>query len=42
MSTNVGGIPEILPQDMVLLAEPDSKSLLSNLEEAVKTVISFQ
>jgi hypothetical protein len=41
VSTNVGGIPEILPKDMVLLAEANSESLLSKLEEAVKTVREF-
>ena len=27
MSTNVGGVPEILPPDMLLLAEPDPRGM---------------
>lgn len=41
VSTNVGGIPEILPHDMVLLAEPNSKDLLSKLEQAMQTYNNF-
>ncbi|KAL0044537.1 hypothetical protein WJX82_011610 [Trebouxia sp. C0006] len=35
VSTAVGGVPEVLPDGMVLLAEPNPDSLLAALEEAV-------
>jgi phosphatidylinositol glycan class A protein len=41
VSTNVGGIPEILPKDMVLLCDPKSKDLLAKLEEAVADYKNF-
>jgi len=36
VSTNVGGTPEILPPDMMYLADPDTESLQSSLEKAIK------
>lgn len=36
MTTNVGGIPEVLPSDMVLLADPTVESVYEKLEEAIK------
>jgi len=41
VSTNVGGIPEILPKDMMLLCEPDSKSLMEKLDIAMQTYKNF-
>lgn len=35
VSTNVGGIPEVLPSDMVSLANPDADDLLQKILEAV-------
>ena len=36
MSTNVGGIPEVLPPDMVFLAPPTPEALIKRVEEAIK------
>lgn len=41
VTTNVGGIPEILPKDMMLLCEPDSKSLIEKLDIAMQTYKNF-
>lgn len=41
VTTNVGGIPEILPKDMMLLCEPDSKSLVEQLDIAMQTYKNF-
>ena len=38
MSTNVGGIPEVLPPDMVYLADPEESAIEARLEEAIKKV----
>jgi phosphatidylinositol glycan class A protein len=38
VSTSVGGIPEILPEDMMLLAEPNPDDVISQLEGAVEHV----
>lgn len=38
ITTNVGGTPEILPHDMLLLSEPNADSLFSNLEKAITMV----
>uniref|UniRef100_A0A1I8IA14 phosphatidylinositol N-acetylglucosaminyltransferase n=1 Tax=Macrostomum lignano TaxID=282301 RepID=A0A1I8IA14_9PLAT len=35
VSTNVGGIPEVLPSDLIRLAEPDATSLADGLEQAI-------
>ena len=36
VSTNVGGVPEVLPDDMILLAEPNVPSLVENLLRAIQ------
>jgi phosphatidylinositol glycan class A protein len=36
VSTKVGGIPEILPESMLILSEPSSCSLISGLELAIE------
>jgi len=36
VSTNVGGVPEVLPPDMMLLAEPSVSSLTTKLESAIQ------
>lgn len=38
VSTRVGGVPEVLPAHMLLLAEPDPVSIVSALEEAIAKV----
>ncbi|KAL8436726.1 hypothetical protein Efla_002158 [Eimeria flavescens] len=38
VSTDVGGIPEVLPPDMVLLASPNPAALTLQLEEAIRRV----
>jgi phosphatidylinositol glycan class A protein len=35
VSTDVGGIPEVLPPGMVYLAEANSLALISKLERAI-------
>lgn len=35
VSTRVGGIPEVLPEDLIILCEPSVKSLCEGLEKAV-------
>jgi len=35
VSTNVGGVPEVLPDDMIYLAEPSVKSLVEQLSKAI-------
>ena len=35
VSTRVGGVPEVLPPDLIRLADPSSKSLISALEDAI-------
>ncbi|XP_072032926.1 phosphatidylinositol N-acetylglucosaminyltransferase subunit A-like [Amphiura filiformis] len=35
VSTRVGGVPEVLPEDLILLAEPSVKSLVEALNEAI-------
>eukprot|EP00835_Amoeboradix_gromovi_P001219 NODE_51_length_27121_cov_0.309452.p5 type:complete len:485 gc:universal NODE_51_length_27121_cov_0.309452:11451-12905(+) len=42
VSTNVGGIPEVLPSDMVRLSDPNSKSLIYHLELAIKDVLTHR
>ena len=41
MSTNVGGIPEILPKDMLILSEPNSTDLIKKIEFSLKTYNNF-
>ena len=36
VSTNVGGVPEVLPSDMMLLAEPCVSSLVTELKSAIQ------
>jgi len=36
VSTNVGGIPELLPADMIVLAEPNEEAIVSGLEGAIQ------
>jgi phosphatidylinositol glycan class A protein len=36
VSTNVGGIPEILPDSMMTLCEPNVKDLMDKLELAIR------
>jgi phosphatidylinositol N-acetylglucosaminyltransferase subunit A len=38
VSTNVGGIPEVLPPDMLYLANPDEHSVQQQLEKAINDV----
>lgn len=35
VSTRVGGIPEVLPEDLIILCEPSVKSLCDGLEKAM-------
>ncbi|KAF7247857.1 Phosphatidylinositol N-acetylglucosaminyltransferase subunit A [Varanus komodoensis] len=35
VSTRVGGIPEVLPDDLIILCEPSVKSLCNGLEKAI-------
>ena len=35
VSTKVGGIPEVLPESMITLSEPNVSDLLINLEKAI-------
>lgn len=36
VSTNVGGVPEVLPDDMILLAEPNLPAMVDCVERAIK------
>jgi len=38
VSTNVGGIPEVLPKDMVYLADPNPESLIEATNLAIKNI----
>ena len=38
VSTGVGGVPEVLPDDMLLLAEPEPQSIIAAVEEALHRV----
>ena len=38
MSTNVGGVPEVLPHDMIYLSNPDEYSIQEKLEQAIERV----
>ncbi len=38
VSTDVGGVPEVLPPHMAYLAKPDEKSILKQLKKAVLNV----
>ena len=38
VSTDVGGVPEVLPPHMAYLAKPDEKSILKQLRRAVQNV----
>lgn len=36
ISTRVGGVPEVLPDDMIQLAEPDVSSLSEAIDKAIQ------
>lgn len=36
MSTNVGGVPEVLPDDMIFMAKPSVSDLTKNLSKAIQ------
>jgi phosphatidylinositol glycan class A protein len=38
VSTGVGGVPEVLPEDMLLLAQPEPNSIIAAVEEAIRRV----
>jgi len=38
VSTRVGGVPEVLPEEMLLLAEPEASSLVTAVERAISLV----
>lgn len=38
VSTNVGGVPEVLPEEMRLLADPEPDSLLCAMHAAIERV----
>lgn len=38
VSTRVGGVPEVLPSNMLILAEPEPSSIVEALEEAIAKV----
>lgn len=40
VSTKVGGIPEVLPENLIILCEPSVKSLCEGLEKAIFQVKS--
>uniref|UniRef100_A0A8C5L6W6 Phosphatidylinositol glycan anchor biosynthesis, class A n=1 Tax=Jaculus jaculus TaxID=51337 RepID=A0A8C5L6W6_JACJA len=40
VSTKVGGIPEVLPESLIILCEPSVKSLCEGLEKAISQVKS--
>lgn len=35
VSTNVGGVPEVLPDDMIILSKPNVPALVQNLQRAI-------
>jgi len=42
VSTNVGGVPEVLPPDMAFLSEPNVSSLVQNLSRVIDENITTQ
>ena len=36
MSTKVGGVPEILPEDMMILAEPSVSDVIEKVQIAIE------
>lgn len=40
VSTRVGGIPEVLPENLIILCEPSVKSLCEGLEKAISQLKS--
>ena len=38
VSTRVGGVPEVMPPDMLILADPEPSSIISGVDEAVGRV----
>lgn len=40
VSTKVGGVPEILPEDMIEFARADEEDVIRALSHAIQTVIS--
>ena len=41
VSTRVGGVPEVLPDDMIKLAEPNGDDLIEKVEQAIIDLPSF-
>lgn len=41
-ATNVGGVPEVLPPDMILLAKPNVKEMTSILDKAILDKVSCE
>lgn len=41
VSTRVGGVPEVLPDDMVVLAEPDPDDMVRAIEKAISILPSI-
>ena len=41
VSTNVGGVPEVLPHDLIHLADPQVAALVQNLEKAIAQVRKY-
>jgi phosphatidylinositol N-acetylglucosaminyltransferase subunit A len=39
VSTNVGGIPEVLPEDMIMLADPNVASMVRKVRDAVERLV---
>ncbi len=35
VTTDVGGVSEVLPEEMTFLAKPDAKDLIEKLEKAI-------
>ncbi|VVB04931.1 unnamed protein product [Arabis nemorensis] len=42
VSTRVGGVPEVLPDDMVVLAEPDPDDMVRAIEKAISILPSIK
>ncbi|KAF7318304.1 Glycosyltransferase family 4 protein [Mycena chlorophos] len=42
VSTRVGGVPEILPEDMISLADPNEDDVVSAIESAIQTITTGQ
>nr|GAT48823.1 glycosyltransferase family 4 protein [Mycena chlorophos] len=42
VSTRVGGVPEILPEDMISLADPNEDDVVSAIESTIQTITTGQ